>query len=379
MEKQTAVMGKWLSFIGAILIFINILLVASNGSSIILSSYSVSSIDKLMASKSEPWYRIAFGIPSVVEGPLVLIWLIISVVILLLAASMFLTRVPQTQGTVVLILAIISLFAGGGFIIGSILGIIGGALALQYGKPIEETFFGKIIGIARFNSKTFAYIKQNPKLLGEGVALLVLINFLTGLGSSIYLYNVDKILHSSTETSNTILLLGEPLFDITVLSVPIMYIGLAIIKWIFLSFIIYIIGSRLLGRETKFDDIARLTAFAYTPVILQVFLPWVFANEPYLTSQWPSTVILITNLWMILVLIVAIRELFEIPTTRALGIVMLAGSIYWISIYKFFLPMVFTPNPIPGIFIDITPKEFVMALLSLSVLLSYLLGTFKKY
>ncbi|MEM2954012.1 MAG: YIP1 family protein [Candidatus Bathyarchaeia archaeon] len=379
MERQTAFIGAVLSFIGAILIFVNTVVVASYGSSIILSSYAASSIDKLMASKSEPWYRIAFGLSSAVEGALILFWLLVSVVILLLAASMFLVRVPQMQGAIVLLLSIISLFAGGGFIIGSILGIVGGSLALQYSKPFGETFFGRLIGIARFNSKTFEFIKQNPKLLGEGVALLILINFLTGLGSSLYLFNVDKILHSSTETSTRILLLGEPLFDITILGLPIIFIGLAIVKWIFLSFTIYVIGSRLLGTETKFDDVARLTAFAYTPVILQVFLPWVFANEPYLTTHWPSTLILITNLWMILVLMVAVRELFEITTTRALGILLLAGSIYWVSIYKFFLPMVFAPNPIPGILIDIAPKEFVLALVSLAVVLSYLLGTFKKY
>jgi hypothetical protein len=57
----------------------------------------------------------------------------------MLAAIMF-YRNPAHKtlwGIVVLVLSVISIFSGGGFIVGLILGIIGGALALSWKQKTE--------------------------------------------------------------------------------------------------------------------------------------------------------------------------------------------------------------------------------------------------
>jgi hypothetical protein len=61
-------------------------------------------------------------------------------IIIIVGASMLNSR-PASHGTwgiVILVLSVVSLFAGGGFVAGAILGIIGGILAITW-KPAELT------------------------------------------------------------------------------------------------------------------------------------------------------------------------------------------------------------------------------------------------
>jgi len=379
MRERTTFSAAILSLIGAVLIFLNVLAIVSNGSSIIVSSYSVSSIGQLLNPSGSLWYRIAFGVPAFVEGPLIILWLMLAVINLTLSIFLYLKpERPIMPSFFILIFSLCLYIAGGGFIIGSLLGIIGSSLGLQSRKDFGETFFGKLFKVATFDSKVFGLIKENPKLLREATMTIIFITLLSGLGCSLYIFNANQVLHSNPEISTRILLHGETLFDASVLNLPITYIGLSIIKWILLSLIVFLIGSKLLGITTQLDAIARSIAFAYVPVSLQVFLPFVFLNQPFLTIHWPLAVIIITNLWMILVLVVAIKQLFEVTTPKAVGIVMLSGSIYWPLTYKFILPMVFTSNVVPGVFFDVNPNEFVLLLISLASVLSFILGVFTK-
>lgn len=378
MEKwNTSIVASRLSLIGAILIFINVLMIASEGSSLIISSYPVSSVENLLKAESSFWYRISFGIPSLVAEPFPVIWLSVSVIILLSAIFVNLgTQVSSLPNFLILVLSLCSFFAGGGFIFGSLLGIIGSSIGIQWRKPLGETFFGKLIRVMKLDSEIFVTIKENPNLLHEAVFIIIFSNLLSGLGCSLYIFNVNKIL-SSPIAAEQVLLLGETLLDISVLNLPIIYIGLAIIKWISLSSIIYFIGSKLLGIETEFNALARSIAFTYAPICLQIFLPFIFLSQPFLTTHWPLTIFFLTNFWMIFALIIAVKQLFKITTKNAMAIVMLGGSVYWLLVYRFMLPTIF--GAIPGIFFDIGPNEFVLALISISAVLSFLLGVFRKF
>lgn len=378
--SRTQFIADALSLIGAVLIFINVLAIAFNGSSITISPYSVSSVGELLKSGGSLWYRISFGVPSFVEGPPIIVWIIVSIVNLFLATFLYLSPERHAMSSFfILMFSLCSFLAGGGFIIGSLLGVIGSGIGLQWREKLGETFLGKLIRVIRLDSAVFASIKKNPKLIREAAVTIMFINFLSGLGCSLYIFNVDKILNSTPDISAKILLLGETFFSLSTLGLPLMYMGLSIIKWILLALIIYLIGSKLLGEERNFDTIAGLIAFAYAPVSLQVFLPFVFLNQPFLTVHWPLSVFLATNFWMILALIVAVKQLFEATTTKAIGIVMLSGSIYWPLTYKFMLPIFFTSDSIPGIFFDVGPNDFILMLISLSALLSFMLGTFTKH
>lgn len=95
------------------------------------------------------WYSIGFSFPQGMMGgfPGMLPWLgffspiffvfvtlgLVSGVIILIGAIMMNSRPGQrrTWGIVVLVFAIVSLLGMGGFMIGAILGVVGGALALS--------------------------------------------------------------------------------------------------------------------------------------------------------------------------------------------------------------------------------------------------------
>lgn len=370
-----------LTLLGAILIFVNTMLVAANGAPIVISSYPVSSVNDLITSEKPFWGRISLGIRGFVEGPLMLFWITLATINLFLSILLYLKpRKLEMQSFFVIAFSVLSIFTGGGFMIGLVLGVIGGGLGLQSRLAPGETFFGKLLRAARLDSKLYKLVKENPGTLSEAVLVIVFVNILSAVGSSLYLLNTDKILNpSSPQAPFEILLLGQIFFDISVLAPPLINISIAICKWLLLSFIIYLVGTKLASLSSEFDGIARSIAFAYAPICLQVFFPLVFSNQPFLTSHWPMTIYFVTNIWMIFALIVAVKQSMNLPTTRAMGVVMLTGAIYWLIIYKMIIPVASISGfNIPGIRFDLQPTELVLALASLSVIMSLLLGVFKR-
>lgn len=379
MEQKTAKIAIRICIIGTVLILLNNFAIAILGSPFIVSPYPVSSVDLLLKEGGPLWFRIVFGVSSMVTWPWIMMWLIVSFINFALSIFIYLKqKLLILNGFLILILSIFSFFSGGGFIIGSFLAILGGCMLIQWKKPSEETFIGKLINVAKLNSKIFLLIKQNERMLREAVIALTLINFISGLGVSIYLLNVNKILNETQMFAAGTLLQGEIFFDFSVFGLPLLYIGLSILKWLILSSIMYIYGSRLMGINVEFDAVARVTAFAYAPVSFQFFMPFVFLNQPYLTVHWPLFVVFVTNLWMIFALIVAIKVLFDIPTTKAVGVVLLVGSIYWLLTYQVILPSLF-PTSIPGITFEVHPIETLLTFFSLSMVLSIILGAFSKH
>jgi len=381
MATRTATIAARLCLIGTVLVLANVLVIAATRSSVILSSYPVSAVEELVNPGQPFWLRIAFGVHSLVTGQLVVVWGIIAAIALIAAVS--LNRHPDrptTAALIIMVLSVLAFLAGGGFIIGSVLAIVGSEICIQWKMPFSETFVGQMFGVARLDANVFAAIKENPKLLRTSAILFILVNFLSGLGNNVYSINVNAITGSPAAAAE-ILLLGETVFTYegqSMLYLPWINVGLSVLKWMLLSLLIYLLGSKFLGRAVEFDTVARLTAFAYTPVVFQIFLPFVFSNQPFLTVHWPLLVFLVTNLWMIVALIFALKTLFQIGLRKALGTVLLVGPIYWILTYKFLLPFVFPFGQIPGFVVILSPIEVVFALFSMSILLSLFLGAFSK-
>jgi len=68
-------------------------------------------------------------------GTVMVVGIILGLIVIVAAVMLYRNPAQKTMwGVIVLVLSIISIFIGGGFIIGLILGIIGGALALTW-KP----------------------------------------------------------------------------------------------------------------------------------------------------------------------------------------------------------------------------------------------------
>lgn len=380
MKTSTTIVNRLL-VLGAILIFINAVIIALNGTPITISSYPVSLSpeqvkEDLVASNNPPWWRISFGINSLVEGSLIFFWIGLASVNLFLAILIYFKRTnPEVSYLLIMLFSILSISTGGGFTIGLLLAVIGSSMGLQSSIPVKETFFGKLIQAARLDSEFYESIKEKPQALKDAVAAVIFISILSGLGGSIYVYNADSIINSiSPETTFRILLLGDILIDGSAFWTPFVYIGIGIMKWLLISSIIYLLGVMLRGGSVEFDKIVQSTAFAYVPIGLQVFLPLVFSNEPLLTTHWPLAIFFITNIWMFFALLIAVRASLNLATKDSISLVALSGTIYWLIVQGILNPALH----IPGIQFALQPLELVLAFVSCSVVLSMLLGTFSR-
>lgn len=373
LKTQTRHLPLWLCFIGSFLIFLNVIVVAFTGFPVMISSGQVS-----VNSLTQTYYRISFGIGYLIQGYVqILTWLFLAVLNFTLTTSMVLAPERPKGDIFVFVLSLLLFLTGGGFIIGSVLAITGSICLFRRRQQIGEKFVGRILKVLRFDSSLFREVKEKEGSHNQAIFIIIMVSFLIGLGSGIYTYNANKILNSMNDAKR-ILLLGDMFFDIPILSSALTNISLGIIKWMILSLIVYLVGSRIMGVNTEFKAVSLPIAYAHVPLGLQVFLPIVLSNEPMLTN-WPIIVLLITDFWFFLDLIIAVKECFDIGMSKAFGVVIFAGSLYWLLTYKLILPVLFGNTPPPGISINIQPNELALLIVSVSLIIAYLLGIFKKY
>jgi hypothetical protein len=146
-----------------------------------------------------------------------------------------------------------------------------------------------------------------------------------------------------------------------------LFVGFGIIKWIILSLIIFLVGVKLFGEEASLQEIAKCTGLAYAPISLQLFIPFIFTSQTYLTT-WPMTVFLLTNFWMILILIVGLKHILDVSLSKSLATVTFCGAIYILVNY-----IVFMPLSIPYIIkFQLQPQELTLGLVSLVIAASLL-------
>jgi len=374
-----------LSIVGAILIILNGLWIAYTGSPIVLSSYPVSSVTQLFNTTSinatsfntaslratSFWARISLGIPGYAENSWLAFWLIIAAINLLCGILLFVQPKKQVSLSYLVILcSMLSMPIGGGFIIGFVLGIIGGLVGVEWPRPLKETFAGKCLRALKLDSSLFKAVSIEPKSLSQGVWLLIAVNILSGLGFGIYNLTLTKT-NNSFDAVFKVLLLGQVTFDISIFTYPLIYVGVAIMKWLILSTLIYVVGDKLLGSKRQFNEVAPVVAFAYVPVALQVFLPLIFSNQ---SVQWGMAMFIVTNVWMILALVIGVRQSLEISVGKAIGSVLFCGGIYWIIDYLWIVPYL----EIPGVWFILKPATFVLLLFSIGTILAALMGTFTR-
>jgi len=367
----------FLSLVGAVLILANGLWIVVNGGPIVLSSYPVVSLTDVR--ENAFWVRISFGIKGLTEGMAALIWLVFGVG--MLVSAIRIGTNPRSQkklGLPIMAFSILTVPIGGGFILGSILGFVGGALGSEWPKPFGTTFLGRMIRAARLDSKLYRTIVEDPGSMRTAAIMIMLINLLSGLGNSLYTYNLSKIKTGTASEVSTILLDGIILWSNFSILTALGFIGIALVKWLVLTLAIYIVGVKIMGSSSSFDMIARSSAFAYVPVLLQVFMPVVFSKyDPFLSSTWPMSIFFLTNLWMIVSLVVAVRETLDVTTTKALGVVILGGTMYWLANNIFIIPTL----ELPGIRLELAlPQSLavLLVLVTLAAVIAIFLGVFTR-
>jgi hypothetical protein len=328
MRKTAAI----LSISGSILILLNILLIAMNGAPVLVQS-SAETIDDAMQDSAQFWWRIGFGIRDYTAGTNLIIGLIIAFIILYCSMSMYLThRNSKLMSLVTMLLSAVTLLYGGGFAIGAILAFVGAGLNYESPKPFNETLMGKMLSALRASSKLFEHFMRDTSV--KDAALVILFaNLLSGIGNGLSTFNATKILGAgNADLPFQVLFTGRMSFDLSIVQTPIILMGLGILKWALLTLILFYVGVRLFGEKASLASIAAITGFAYAPITLQIFTPYIFASKPYLTS-WPMALYALTNVWMIIILVAGIRKIVDVSYTKAAATVASCGAIYTLITY----------------------------------------------
>jgi hypothetical protein len=170
-------------------------------------------------------------------------------------------------------------------------------------------------------------------------------------------------------------MLGEPFLELSVLAPAVINVGIAVLKWITLSLVFYVLGVLVMEKRATFERIAVAIAFAYVPISLQFFMSFILTSRSYLTFTWPFAVFLLTNVWMILALFVGIRQVLEIPLWKSIGATSLAGAVYLLANQEFFMKL-----DIPyTIRFFLQPQPVFLLTVTCLVVFAALMGVFTKH
>ena len=103
-----------------------------------------------------------------------------------------------------------------------------------------------------------------------------------------------------------------------------LFVGLisALVFWLLWSFITYFIGTKLFkGPETQsnYGELLRTIGFAATPGIFLIFI-----FIPYIGGF----IYFVVWVWMLIAMVIAVRQALDFTTGRAIGTVLVGGVIY---------------------------------------------------
>jgi len=371
--------------VGATLILINGLWIGLNNYPIIAASTPASSLSQLYntskvnmtsvnSSALQPagfWVRISLGFPDYSENAWLVVWLICAAISLMCGLS--LTIDPKPHGNlspVIIICSFTSLAIGGGFIIGFAFSLVGGLAGMEWPKPLQNTFVGRFLRALRLDSSLYRKVREETHHLSQALWVLIFLNIISGVSYGIYNLTYLKG-NSSVGELSRILFLGRTTTDFSIFAYPSMYIGLAVAKWIILSLLIYVVGTKLMDAKCDFAGLAANVAFAYAPIALQALLPMMYSNQP---QQLALYIFAATNIWMILGLVIAVTRTLEVTMEKAIGVVMFCGGAYWIINYLVIVPTL----EVPGIWFTLKPPTMVLLLFSIGTITALLMGVFSK-
>lgn len=323
------------SLVGGIIILLNILLIAMSSAPIVVSNYS-ESVDNVVQASANLWLRIAFGVRGYTEGIPLLMGAIMAVIMMYCSLSLYLKpRNVKFLSLLIILFSAVALLYGGGFIIGSVLAFIGAALAYETPRRFAETFTGKMLSSMRASPKVFQHFMQDTSVKDAAMVILFA-NLLSGIGNGIFTFNYMRIIGATnTNIPFEILFTGRLGFDQSIVQTPIILMGFGILKWVLLSLILFFVGVNLFGEKASLASIAAVTGFAYAPIGLQIFIPFVFTSQPYLTT-WSLGIFLLTNLWMVIILTAGMKEIMDISYTKSAATVASCGAIYTLINYAIF-------------------------------------------
>lgn len=156
------------------------------------------------------------------------------------------------------------------------------------------TFHQRAIGAARLEVPVFEEIEADRTATGQALIIVVLSNMAAGIGVTASLYNAP-VLHR---------------------------VLLALLLWVFWATATYIVGVYLMPEpetQTTVGELLRTIGFAASPGILRIF---------GMVPGLGSTIYGISTVWMLVAMVIAIRQALDYKSTgRAVVVCLITGMI----------------------------------------------------
>ena len=166
-----------------------------------------------------------------------------------------------------------------------------------------SSFVDRIIRAAKLDVNLYEEVEADKSALGQAMGVVVLSSIAVGLGS-IVKAGISGILIGTI---------------------------LALVGWLIWSYLTYIIGTKLLPEpETKADygELLRTIGFSSSPGLIRVL-----GIIPVLGG----TVFLVAGIWMLVAMIIAVRQALDYQSTlRAVGVCIIGWIIQAIVLGLFF-------------------------------------------
>ena len=162
-----------------------------------------------------------------------------------------------------------------------------------------NTFLQRLIGAAALDAAIYEEVEVDPAATGQAMSIVVLSSIAMGIGSRG---------------------LGGGLGTVALFGV------IALITWAAWAMLMFELGTRLLpGRRTQSDpyELLRTLGFAATPGFAAVL-----AAVPGVSVQ----VLVLTSLWMVAAMVVAVRQALDYETTGRAIATCLLGFVLAVSI-----------------------------------------------
>ena len=184
---------------------------------------------------------------------------------------------------------------------------------METDRPVTNTFVQRLIGAAACDVAIYEDVERDRGATTQAFVVVLLSSIAGGLGFSG--------------------LTGGPIDLGTILSLSIV----ALMAWAAWALLTYVIGVHLLGEpQTRADvgELLRTIGFASTPGILRVLGIMTPVARPVLVA---------TAIWMLVAMVVAVRQALDYRSTARAVAVCLAGWILAIAM-AVVMGLVFTPS-----------------------------------
>jgi hypothetical protein len=181
---------------------------------------------------------------------------------------------------------------------------------------LQESFWERLSGVVRLNRLTYEAIQRDPEATSQAWWIVVLLGLANGI-AWIVTPNVFDFPGMTDEMTRDVAAVAAAFtFDtaerqITALGIAIL---LTILSWYLSSWLLRVIGNRVVGKEGRqvaAAEMRRLVAWGYAPTLASFLTP-IPVLGPFLAT--------LGALWTFVTGVMAVRTAFGVGIWKAIGI-----------------------------------------------------------